>query len=91
MDVFKNQFSQIHKQLSERTFYLEKKYPMWRILLVTDLRTWGFYDAVVYGLEILSKPFLGRCVQRFYLPTLGYSTIHIFASEHKNFHDPSFK
>ena len=91
MDFFKKQFWQIHKQLWERTFYSEKKYPMWQILLVTDFRIWGFYGVVVYGLEILSKPFLGPYVQRFYLLTLGYFTIHIFASEHKNFHDPSFK
>ena len=53
MDFFKKQFSQIH---------LEKKYTMWRILLVTDFRTRGFHDVVVYGLDkdLLSNTFLGR-------------------------------
>ena len=55
-------------------------------LLILELE--GFHGL---DKELLTKPFLGRCVQRFYLSTLGYSTIHIFASEHKNFHDPSFK
>jgi hypothetical protein len=66
---------------------------MWRILLLTDFRTKGFHDVVVYGLDkdLLSNTFLGRCVKIFYSPTLSYSTIHIFASEYKKFHDPSFK